>query len=277
MLELRRRHYADPFGRASHGTLEAVESISPADIQRFFETTYRPNGAILSVAGKLDWPRLSDHIERLFGDWEPLPPSQFEEIPPQRTHCHIEHESEQTHITVAFPWLPYPHSDYYQGRAAIGVLSDGMSSRLFTEVREKRGLCYSVFASCHSLRDRGSVMCYAGTTTDRAQETLDVLVDELRRLTQGVDADEVRRLQSRLKSSLIMQQESSASRAGAMAADWYYLGRVLTLEELGRIVAGLTVERINAYLASHPPRELTVVTLGNTPLVPRLVLEPPSP
>ena len=87
-----------------------------------------------------------------------------------------------------------------------------MSSRLFTEVREKRGLCYAVYATCHSLRDRGSVLCYAGTSTERAQETLDVLLAELRRLGDGIQADELQRLKARIKSTLIMQQESSAAR-----------------------------------------------------------------
>ena len=80
-----------------------------------------------------------------------------------------------------------------------------MSSRLFTEVREKRGLCYTVYASCHSLKDRGSVVCYAGTTTERAQETLDVMFAELVRLGEGVEADALQRLQERVKTSLIMQ------------------------------------------------------------------------
>lgn len=277
MLHLRARYYADPHGRASHGTEAGLEAITSADVARHFRQTYVPNQAILSVAGKIDVAALRGTVEKLFGDWSGSAPRPPAETPPPRGYDHLARESTQTHIGVAYDSVSYADPQFYEARAGVGILSDGMSSRLFTEVREKRGLCYSVFASCHSLRDRGSVMCYAGTTTERAQETLDVLVGELQRLTGGVDADEVRRLQSRLKSSLIMQQESSASRAGAMAADWYHLGRVLTLDELGRIVANLTVEKINAYLASHPLRELTVVTLGNAPLVPQLVLDPPRP
>jgi predicted Zn-dependent peptidase len=145
-------------------------------------------------------------------------------------------------------------------------MSDGMGSRLFTEVREKRGLCYSVAASCHTLKDRGSVLCYAGTTTDRAQETLDVLVAELRQLSQGIHADELARLKARIKSSLIMQQESSTSRSGSIAGDWYYLGRVRTLDELAAIIDGLTCESINRYLAANPPSDLRYVTMGQRAL-----------
>ena len=97
---------------------------------------------------------------------------------------------------VAFPGVAYSHPDYFLNRGAIGVLSGGMSSRLFTEIREKRGLCYTVFASCHSLRDRGSVICYSGTSTDRAQQTLDVLIEQLEELANGIREDELKRLKS---------------------------------------------------------------------------------
>jgi predicted Zn-dependent peptidase len=174
----------------------------------------------------------------------------------------LPHESSQTHIGIAYPAVPYAHPDYFQARGAVGVLSDGMSSRLFTEVRENRGLCYAVHAILHSLRDRGSVLCYSGTSTERAQETFDTLVGELRRLADGIQPDELQRLKAKIKSSLVMQQESSSSRSGSIAADWYHLGRVHSLEELGRIVDGLNCQSINRYLADNPPRDFAVVTLG---------------
>ena len=129
-----------------------------------------------------------------------LPIPSQDEVPGDGSPWHIPHESNQTHITISYESVPYAHPDYYQARAAVGVLSDGMSSRLFTEVREKRGLCYAVYAVCHTLRDRGSVFCYAGTTTERAQETLDVMIHELRELSQGVRPDELQRLKARLRA-----------------------------------------------------------------------------
>jgi predicted Zn-dependent peptidase len=141
-----------------------------------------------------------------------------------------------------------------------------MSSRLFTEVREKRGLCYTVYASYHTLRDRASVLCYAGTTAERAQETLDVTLGELKRLAAGIEPNELSRLKARVKSSLVMQQESSSSRSSSIARDWYHLGRVRTLDEIGQLVDALTCDSINGYLAAHPPRDFTIVTLGQRPL-----------
>ena len=141
-----------------------------------------------------------------------------------------------------------------------------MSARLFTEVREKRGLCYSVYASYHTLRDRGGVFCYAGTTAERAQETLDVTLGELTRLAEGVETQELDRLKARIKSALIMQQESSSARSSSLARDWYHLGRARTLDEVGRRIDELTCASINAYLAEHPPRDFTIVTLGRSAL-----------
>jgi predicted Zn-dependent peptidase len=266
MVRLRDLRYGQPWGRASQGTEESVQAIALEDIAGYVTQNYQPSGAILSVAGRLDWPRLLDAISNCFGDWSAQPEPLLAHSPPRGGYEFIPFDSSQTQIGIGFPCIPYSHPDYFQARGAVGVLSDGMSSRLFTEVREKRGLCYSVYASCHSLRDRGSVLCYAGTSTERAQETLDVLLAELTRLAEGVDVSELLRLKARIKSALIMQQESSSSRCFSMAGDWYHLGRILTLEELGRILDGLSCESINAFLAANPPSDFCVVTLGEKAL-----------
>jgi len=260
--QLRLLQYGEPFGRSSPGTIPTVQAISLGDIRDYFKANYHPNGTILGVAGRFDWPRLRDHVAKLFGDWKPQKTPPIEETRPAERYCHLAHESAQTHIGVGYASVPYSHPDYFRARAAVGVLSDGMSSRLFTEIRENRGLCYAVHAGCHSLRDRGSVLCYAGTTTERAQETLDVLIAELVRLSEGIAADELGRLKAKIKSALIMQQESSPARSGSIAADWYHLGRVQTLDELRAIIDGLTCESINQYLASNRPSDFRIVTLG---------------
>jgi predicted Zn-dependent peptidase len=123
-----------------------------------------------------------------------------------------------------------------------------------------------VYASLHTQRDRASVLCYAGTTAERAQETLDVTIQELNRLGSGIEQSELDRLKARIKSSLIMQQESTSARSGALARDWYHLGRARTLDEVGALVDELTAESINAFLRANPPKDLLVVTLGPEPL-----------
>lgn len=266
LMELRQRFYADPHGRSAVGSVEGLNGLAHGDVRRFYEGLYRPQGAILSVAGKIDWPRLKDHVQATFRDWQPAARPALVEKPPPRGYHHLVADSSQTHIGVAYDGLAYADEDYFQLRGAVGVLSDGMSSRLFSEVREKRGLVYTVFAMCHTLRDRGGVFAYAGTTAERAQETLDVLTAELRKLPQGITEEELGRLKGRIKRALILQQESSPSRSGSMAFDWYYLGRVRPMSELSQIIDNLTIESINGWLADNPPGEFSIVTLGREQL-----------
>lgn len=266
MVELRRRHFHAPWGRANHGDQVGLEAIDIADIGAFHRRYFRPNGTILGVAGRFDWPALRDHVGALLGDWpardEPLPG----EGPRGEQSAHVHLDTNQTQIGIAYASVPYRDPRYFQAWGAVGALSGGMSSRYFTEVREKRGLCYSVYASYYTLRDRGAVISYAGTSAERAQETLDVMLAELARLAAGVQERELERLKARIKSSLIMQQESSSARSGAVARDWYHLGQVRTLAELGQLVDDLSCASINEYLAAHPPRDFTIVTLGPRPL-----------
>ncbi|MCE5269118.1 MAG: insulinase family protein [Planctomycetaceae bacterium] len=262
MIELRRRHYPDPWGRPTQGDHQSLEATTIDDIRAFFQRSYHPNGSILGVAGRVDWPRLQDLVGELFGDWSSGGKEVVRESPAGVRYEHLPYDSHQTQIGIAFPSVPYRHRDYFQAWGAVGVLSGGMSARLFTEVREKRGLCYSVYATHHTLLDRGSVFCYAGTGADRAQETLDVTLCELRRLTQGIEETELLRLKARIKSALIMQQESSSARSSSLARDWYHLGRARTLSEVGQLIDGLSSRSINAFLADHPPCDFTVTTLG---------------
>jgi predicted Zn-dependent peptidase len=267
LQELRRRHFPEPYGRPPQGDEAGLLAIGMDDIRDCYQRLYRPNGTILGVAGRIDWDDLRRRVDSLFGSWECkrvdeiVPRSQ----PPRRTY-HLPFDSNQTQIGIAYESVPYRHPDYFLASAGVGVLSNGMSARLFTEVREKRGLCYSVSASYYSTRDHGGVLCYAGSRAERAQETLDVTLAELERLAQGIEEHELARLKARVKSALIMQQESSAARAGAIVRDWHHLGRVRTLDELGAIIDGLTCTGINRYLADHPPRDFTIATLGPAPL-----------
>lgn len=266
MIELRRHHYPPPWGRPTQGDRPGLEGISLDDVQRHYATGFRPNGAILGVAGRFEWPALRAEVERLFGDWKPVESSAPQEGAALPRQAHVDNETNQTQIGIAYPSVPYSHPDYFQAWGAVGVLSGGMSARLFTEVREKRGLCYSVHASNHTLKHRGSVLCYAGTSAERAQETLDVTLRELLRLVEGVQPFELDRLKARIKSSLIMQHESSSARAAALAREWYHLGRARTLDEIGALVDALSCESINDYLRRNPPGPFTIVTLGPRPL-----------
>jgi predicted Zn-dependent peptidase len=267
VFELRRRHYPDPWGRPAVGTVDGVESASPDDLRAFHEANYRPNGAILAVAGAIAWDELREAVADLFGDWEPGPDPRVAIRPAGPRRDHIVKETQQTQIALAYPSVTIHHPDYYLARAATAILGGYSSARLFTEVREKRGLCYTVYASYESHKDRAAVVGYAGTSTDRAQETLDVTLSEIGRLADtGVEAEELETMRAGLKSSLIMQQESSMSRSTSLASDWYHLGRVRPLDEVSAALDALTPEAVSDFAAKQNVRDLTLLTLGPTPL-----------
>jgi predicted Zn-dependent peptidase len=267
IYELRRRHFPDPWGRAAPGTPEGVEAVTVRDLRTFFRHAYRPNGAILGVAGAIDWPALRDAVGRLFDGWKPRPEPSVTVRPTGPKRDHIVKETQQIQIAIAYPTETVGSPDYYLARATTAVLGGYSSARLFTEVREKRGLCYSVYASYESQRDRAAVLCYAGTSPDRAQQTLDVTLAEIARLTtSGVDAEELETMRAGLKSSLIMQQESSMSRSSSLASDWFHLGRVRSLDEISQELDELTPASVGAFAARQATDDLTILTLGPTPL-----------
>lgn len=271
LIELRRRYYPAPLGQDRRGTPEGIESITGKAIHAHYVKLFQPKSMILSVAGNIEWKPLRDRVEKLFGDWKAGEPPALKLTKPSVLKGHIHKDTEQTQIGIAYPSVPIGDPDYYTAMGAVNVLSGGMSSRLFTEVREKRGLCYSVWASYETYKDRASVICYAGSSFERAQETLDVTITELLRLQEGVEKDEVERVQAGLKSSLIMQEESTSARARSLASDWYYLGRVRSFDEIADAINSLSPRRIVDHLRRHPPGPFTIVTLGPKPLrVPKL-------
>lgn len=266
MVELARRNYPDPLGRDRRGTLPGVESITETDLRNYHSRFFQPDGAVLAVAGDIEWKALKDEVDRLFGDWprkarEPLV------VGTQRLGSgQIEKDIEQTQLALAYPSVPFADPEFYNARGAVGVLSQDMSSRLFTNIREKHGLCYSIYASHESFKDRASIICYAGSRPELAQQTLDLTLQELTRLSEGIEEDELDRVKVGLKAALIMRQESTSARAGSLTADWYHLNRVRPLTEIQAAVDGLTTRGILDHLKKYPAKDFTIVTLGPKPL-----------
>ncbi|MCO8124139.1 insulinase family protein [Stieleria sp. TO1_6] len=262
MRRVRELQYGSRLGRGNQGTCESLSALTSQDVQDFYQANYHAGGSILTVAGCVDPAAVVEQIEAVFGDWKsnPVPAAPTPDGHP--AYEHLEADSSQTHIAFAFPSIQYGHPDYFRMRAGVGILSDGMSSRLFDRVREKRGLCYTVSASCHSLVNAGGIFGYAGTTPARAQETLDVTLGEIKNLPVDLEQSELDRWKVRIESGLIMEQESSASRASSLASDFLQIGRALTTEELSEIIQSLTLDDVKDYWETHPPADYRIVTLG---------------
>lgn len=266
IIELRRRCYDDPWGRPTDGTLSDLPNITLQSVRELFDRSVRPNDAILGIAGNVDFEAVKEVVEATLGDWEPGPvvPIVRGSRGPQRDH--ITTDSNQTHIGLAYDAVPYRDDNYYAAWAAVSVLSGGSSSRLFTEVRERRGLCYSVYATLNSLLEEGRVLAYAGTTPERAQETLNVTIDVIRKLADGIEQNELDRCKAGAKSALIMQQESTGARASSIIRDWFHLRRTVPLDEVHDRIDRLTVADVLRYVREHPPHDFTLLTIGPEPL-----------
>jgi predicted Zn-dependent peptidase len=138
MVELRRHAFDAPWGLPSEGSLADLPALSPQSISAHYKRCFRPDESILGIAGKVDVEQVTALIGELFGSWERHPAPQIATSPRGSRRHHIPHDSTQTHIGIAYDSVPYRDPEYYAAWAAVSVLSGGMSSRLFTEVRELR-------------------------------------------------------------------------------------------------------------------------------------------
>jgi len=261
-MMLRERFYPPPLGRCAYGTVESLEAATADGVREHVQRAFLPADAILAVAGNIDWAAFRDLAVERFGGWEgPASPSIQPETPAGGV-THIQKDSAQVHVALAHASLPASDGRYYAARVAETVLSGGMSCRLFTEVREKRGLVYHVSTRYHSLKDHAGFFTYAGTTPGKAQETLDVIVGELRRLAEGIEPAELARAKTQLKSGMVMQGESTSARSGALAADWYHLQRLRGLDEIAAEIDRITADDVLAYLDAFPARDFTLLYIG---------------
>lgn len=251
-----------PFGRPPPGKREELERLTWPMTQNCWQDRFTPANTILAVAGKVDFEKLKEFAQAHFGDWKGQSLSELTPGQPQTRVFHQPYEGAQVHVGILYPSVTYEHEQYYAALAAVGVLSGGMSGRLFTEVREKRGLCYAVGAAHHVTAGYGVVQCYLGSTPDRAQEALDVTLAELKKLEKGISNEELDRAKVGLRASLIMQGESTSARALSCARDMYYLKRVRTLCEIEQGIQKLRVEDVVRYVRDYTPDHCTVATIG---------------
>lgn len=266
LAALRMLHLPSPWGMPTEGVTAEVEAATVDDVRRFIADRLQPAGMIVAIAGRIDRDEAISQIEAALGDWRGEPGAAVAEGPRGGHRRHVPHESQQTHIALAWSMPPYRADDSAIAGAAVAILGGGTSSRLFTEVRERRGLCYGVSAGYQTQRDFAAAICHAGTTAARAQETLDVILAEIDRLPGSIEADELERVKARVTSGLVMQQESTGARVGSLARQWYHLGQLRTIDEELARYDRLDVATIEAWLAARPPRDLTIVSLGPDPL-----------
>lgn len=256
------------WGRRAIGDRETIDKITIDDVQTFYRSFYRPNGSIIALVGNQPWKFVRDEIEKLFGCWSPIksPNLIFENS--CLSQKHIQSSITQTIFSLGYWDVPAADPYYFASLGGINVLSGGMSSRLFTEVRERRGLCYSVSATHSTLgKKMGFVVCHCGTTTSNAQESLDLITSEIDRLSVApIELGEIERVKIRLKSLIVIQQESVWLRVKNLITEWENYGKVYKYEDKLSKIDSLTSKMIEDYYYEHMGKKFCLVTLGVTPL-----------
>lgn len=266
MLKLREQFYPDPLGRSAVGEITELKALTPEMARRIIDDGFNLSQTIFALAGKYDFDAVCQQAEGLFETERREGPESVTLGPSGGRYTHLHNDGAQVHIGLMTETVPPTHEDYYEARVAISVLSGGMSARLFTEVREKRGLCYAIGARYHGLKEAAGITCYAGTTPEKAQETLDCIIGEFNRLGDGISDEEIARAKVGLESALILQSESSSSRAGSIGSDYYILGRVRGLDEIKDNIEQTTADSVSGFLARNKFKDFTVVTIGPEPV-----------
>lgn len=262
-VELNARYYPPPHNRSGLGTESGIKGVTRKKLEAQWRKQFAPSGAVLSIAGKVTAAQALKYVEQHFGSWKgegQVRPA-FGPLP-DYGHYHIEFDSAQLQLMIAYRSEKFGGKHYYEAKVATGILSGGMFGRLFIEVREKRGLCYSVSARHSSTSHYGTVGVYAGTTAERAHETLAVTVKELRGLSGSVSAAELGRAKANLSAALIISEESSSSRASSNASDWWVSGTLRTLEQIQAGIDAVTIASIEEYLNRYPVNSFASLTLG---------------
>jgi predicted Zn-dependent peptidase len=217
---------------------------------------------VLSAAGNLDHDRFVDLADKLLSG---MPAESAVTTEPAR-YVGGEHRQgrdlEQLHLVLGFPGLTLADPDYYAASVLSTAFGGGMSSRLFQEVREKRGLVYAIYSFAHSYRDGGLFGIYAGTGESEAAELLPVLCDEAKKLDDGFAPAELARAKAQMKAGLLMSLESTSARCEQMAQHMLIHGTPFDPDEIVRHIDAVddaAIQRIVAHWRSAPP---TLVALG---------------
>jgi predicted Zn-dependent peptidase len=222
-----------PLGRPILGTKEMVEALTAEKLRAYFNDAYTAENMILAAVGNIEHSEVRALVDRYFGD-VPRRGTPIVDQPPHVIPKIVirNKELEQSHVCLGTSGYRQDHEDRYASYVLNTVLGGSMSSRLFQNVREKRGLAYAVFSGLSAYRDAGTVTVYAGCANDAVGELVDVVVAELRRLKEDAPPEsELRRAKDHLKGSLMLNLESTSSRMSHLARQEIYFDRQFGLDE----------------------------------------------
>jgi predicted Zn-dependent peptidase len=251
-----------PLGRSILGPAEVIAGLPRGALLDYMGEHYRPGRMVLAGAGMIEHEALVGLAERLFRDLPAGAPGTAEPAVYRGGERRIERDLEQVHLLLGFEGLPATDPDFYALQVYSTMLGGGMSSRLFQEVRESRGLAYSVFSYASCYRDTGLLGIYAGTGEDEVSELVEVVAEEVRKLEATLSPAELRRARAQLKASVLMALESCSAVCEDLARQLLVHGRRLPPEEVIARIEAVdedAIRRVARRITAHP---LTVTAIG---------------
>lgn len=256
-----------PLSRSILGRESTIAQVSRQDLMRYVAMHYRPEKIVIAVAGNFDLRKLEATIARTFGKYQN--PSRA--VPGKRWPAELcggvtmkQKPLEQVHLCVGLPGVAAGHKDRYAVYALNSVLGGSVSSRLFQEIREKRGLSYSIYSFLSGYSDGGTVTVYAGTQAREVERVLDLVCREVRKLAkQGIDRDELKRTKDQMKGGLMLSLESSHSRMNKLAKDELIAGSHTSLEQMLLEIDAVTEQQVfHIAQDSFVSKEIALTGLG---------------
>jgi predicted Zn-dependent peptidase len=250
-------------GRPVLGTRESVRAINASRLRQYLARNYRGPDMVIAASGSVEHDMIVDEAERLFGGFNGGDRHDREAARFVGSTYIERQDLEQAHLALAMEGLPQRHPQLFSLQVFANILGGGMSSRLFQEVREIRGLCYSISSFHMAYSDTGFFGIYAGTDDNDAPELVQVVVDQLERAVTSITEEEVARAKAQMKASLLMALESSSARAEQIARQIMIYGRPLPLPEIVAKIEAVTVDSTQAAgLALLARSRLAIAGLG---------------
>jgi len=261
---LSRQAYGPVLGRHRLGEPQTIDSITRDDVVDHWRRHFHGGRMLVSVAGAVSAEQVADVFERHFASFGSPGPAGRAHYDLEFTPATAHHpkELQQEHIGICFPGVSVTSDEFPTQRVIIGILSGGMSARLFTEVREKQGLVYWVSAWQESPRGSGMIFLGASTTPDRCDKTYDTLLREVDRLSEDLVREELERAVTGIAAKTDTRGYTTRALCGELADDLFHYGRPVPTAEKLDLLRAVTIDDIKRYLRTHPRDQLSVVTLG---------------
>lgn len=249
-------------GRPILGTSDIIKNMTPDHIRGYMNDHYGADQLVLSAAGHIDHDDFVDMINESFTNLKSDISFTTDQATYQGGDFRKVQDLEQAHLILGFESIPYTHNDYYTMSLFTTLFGGGMSSRLFQEIREKRGLAYSVYCSGMSYSDSGQLLIYTGTAPESLGELIPALCGEITKTVQGFSAEEISRAKAQLKASLMMSLESIGARCERNARQILMFGRIINPAEIIERIDAINDAHIIAFCQSVFNSNLVVTALG---------------